>query len=243
MEIPKITEPVSTESEVDSKNEAYSELVREYLDRYRFALKYLEATSRVLDCGCGNGHGADFLSKLAEDVLAVDASKESVQFCRARYASTGIRFEVGDAQALPTEDASIDVYTCFETIEFVAEPEKLLSEAKRVLAPHGVLLISTMNRAFTGTKPEDSGPAHLHDWSIKEFHALLSRFFPQVRHFVQSVDSPNKFHPKYIVSRGKQLMGFPDVTPLRMDEKSLQTVEEGRLWTPMTLISACRLSR
>lgn len=43
-----------------------------------------------------------------------------------------------DAAQLPFVDASIDAVTCFEVLEHVPEPNRVLSEVARVLAPGGI---------------------------------------------------------------------------------------------------------
>jgi len=221
-----------------------SRMVREHMDRYRFALRFVEPTSQVLDCACGTGYGSVLLGQRSEDVVAVDLSKEAIQFCRARYAASGVRFEMGNAEELKFESDSFDLYVCFETIEHVPNPEKLLAEAVRVLKPGGRLLVSTPNRVFSGLGPGEkpSNPFHLQEWSLKEFHTMLSRHFGRVSHYVQRVKSPNKFHPKYVLSKGKRMMGLPDVLSVKSDEKNFKSLEDGNPWNPMILISECRKS-
>jgi ubiquinone/menaquinone biosynthesis C-methylase UbiE len=217
-------------------------MVREHMDRYRFALKFTEPTSKVVDCACGTGYGAELLSRSAEDVSAFDASEEAIRFCRSRYASSGVRFEVSKAEALPLEPASVDVYTCFETIEHVENPEQVLKEAKRVVKPGGYFLVSTPNRVFSGLGPGEkpTNPFHVREWSLKEFHGLLQNYFPNLRHYVQRVKSNNKFHSKYLASKAKRLIGLPDVVAVKTDPMVLEQLEAGTLWNPMILISVCR---
>lgn len=46
---------------------------------------------------------------------------------------------------LPLEDASVDLVTCFETLEHVLDPMHLLIQANRVLRPGGTIILSTPN--------------------------------------------------------------------------------------------------
>lgn len=54
-------------------------------------------------------------------------------------------FVCGDATALPFKNHSFDAVTMFDLLEHVPEDYKAVSEALRVLRPHGLLLISTPN--------------------------------------------------------------------------------------------------
>lgn len=50
---------------------------------------------------------------------------------------------VGDAQALGIKDAAFEVVLCTEVLEHLPEPQKAIDEFFRVLAPGGVLLLTT----------------------------------------------------------------------------------------------------
>lgn len=217
-------------------------LIREQRDRYRFAGRFVEPSYQVLDCACGTGYGSEYLSQLSEDVIAMDSSTDAIRFCRSRYASSGIRFEVGNTESLPLEDKSIDVYVSFETIERVPSPEKLLSEAARILKPSGTLLVSAPNRVFSGLKTGQTpaNPVHLREWSLKEFDALLTKLFPRVHYFAQRVKSPNKFHAKYLRSKLKRLFGMTDIIPIPGNPKTFDELETGVLWNPMVFVAHCR---
>lgn len=54
-----------------------------------------------------------------------------------------VTFVCGDATALPFEDASFDAVTMFDLIEHVPDDAQAMAEARRVLRPGGVLLVST----------------------------------------------------------------------------------------------------
>lgn len=54
-----------------------------------------------------------------------------------------VTFVCGDATALPFEDASFDAVTMFDLIEHVPDDRAAMAEARRVLRPGGVLLVST----------------------------------------------------------------------------------------------------
>jgi 2-polyprenyl-3-methyl-5-hydroxy-6-metoxy-1,4-benzoquinol methylase len=93
----------------------------------------------VLDVGCGAGGMLEPLSRYG-DVTGVDTSAELVEFCHERgFANV----QVGSAYELPTEDASVDLITLFDTIEHVPDDVRALRECRRALSPGGIVFIST----------------------------------------------------------------------------------------------------
>jgi SAM-dependent methyltransferase len=95
---------------------------------------------RVLDLGAGDGRLSEALD--AGQLTLADVS--AVALARARERVPGARVvELEPDAALPLEDSSFDLVLCAETIEHVRDVQLLLSEARRVLAPGGVLAVST----------------------------------------------------------------------------------------------------
>lgn len=90
---------------------------------------------RVLDVATGPGYAARAAAALGAEVVAVDFSPAMLRL--ARRLGPGIDFREGDAEALDLPGASFDgVITSFGLLH-LAEPEKAVSEAWRVLRPDG----------------------------------------------------------------------------------------------------------
>lgn len=86
---------------------------------------------RVLDVGCGNKPYLPFLAAHAGTYLGVDA----VDGPRVN--------RVGVAENLPFGDGEFDVVICTQVLEHVDDPAQALAEIYRVLAPGGVVFLST----------------------------------------------------------------------------------------------------
>src|SRR5688572_18887091 len=128
--------------------ECVREIAHEHWHRYAFA-RPLARGRRVLDAACGEGYGSALLAAAGGQVLGVDVDPAAIAHARARYAGApGLRFDVADATALDAlPDASFDLVCSFETLEHVEAQERLLDGLARVLAPGGLLLVSTPDRA------------------------------------------------------------------------------------------------
>lgn len=214
-------------------------LYREHLERYLFALKYIQPHHVVLDCATGSGYGAHCLSKAAEKVIAVDMSEETIRFAQARYGSPKIHFTCGSAEELDLADNSVDVYCNIETIEHVPHPLRLLAEAKRVLKPGGIFMVSTPNRVASGLKPgqRPSNPFHLFEWSLGEFDGALAPYFLNRQYFGQRIYCSNKFHPVYVRSKLRRTLGKLDI--ISLPKLPLDFHESREFWQPMNFIALC----
>lgn len=165
------------------------EMAYEHWHRYAFA-QPLAAGRRVLDAACGEGYGAALLAGTAASVLGIDLAPEAVAHARARYPHPRLRFELGDATRLDgVADASIDLVLSFETLEHLADHDGLLTAFARVLAPDGLLLLSTPDRRTYSELPGHHNPHHVRELDRAEFETLLARHFPCVRLYGQRLMS------------------------------------------------------
>ncbi len=110
--------------------------------RLRFLLDRVRAGERILDVGCGEGQFASALAKSGASVVGVDLAEEPLRRARRRDPSLELLL-IEEAQEWPLADASFDLVWAGETIEHVADTGGWLSEVRRVLRPHGRLLLST----------------------------------------------------------------------------------------------------
>ncbi|GGS14415.1 methyltransferase [Streptomyces aureoverticillatus] len=101
-----------------------------------------EPGAPVADLGCGPGHVAAHLTGLGVRAVGVDLSAAMVATGRARYPQ--VEFREGDLLNLPAEDGEFGAAVALYTIIHL-DPHELLPafvEARRVLRPSGLLLVS-----------------------------------------------------------------------------------------------------
>ena len=109
------------------------------------ALALLDSDMIVGDLGCGTGSLALALSNHVAAVHAVDGSAAMLLAARTRLADQpNVVLSEGSLEALPLADASLDVAVLMLVLHHVAEPSRVLREARRVLRPGGRLLITDM---------------------------------------------------------------------------------------------------
>jgi SAM-dependent methyltransferase len=96
---------------------------------------------RLLDVACGTGGVAELAAARGADVTGSDFAPELVEIARRRATERGlaIRYDVGDAEALPYEDASFDVVASCFGVMFAPDQERAAAELARVCRPGGRL--------------------------------------------------------------------------------------------------------
>ena len=92
---------------------------------------------RILDLGCGTGGVLAHLDPLGWSV-GIDPSEEARHYCRER----GVPMAQASGADLPFADQTFDGMLALDVIEHVEDDVALLREARRVLTPDGVLIVT-----------------------------------------------------------------------------------------------------
>jgi SAM-dependent methyltransferase len=103
-------------------------------------VRELAPAGAVLDLGCGDGRLSVELR--AGELTAADVSLVALKRARKRLPeATMVLIEPG--RRLPFEDESFELVLCADTIQEVQDVAQLVSDVKRVLAPGGMLALTT----------------------------------------------------------------------------------------------------
>ena len=163
------------------------EIAYEHVHRYGFACSVAKGR-RVLDAACGTGYGSALMAGVAASVVGVDIDAHVVADATASYASRpNLRFEAASVAAIPLPDASVDLVVSFETIEHIGADDqvRMLAEFARVLAPGGLLILSSPNRVEYSDRREYRNPFHVHELDRGELAQLLHAGFPEQQWYRQ----------------------------------------------------------
>ena len=106
------------------------------------------AGGSLLEVAPGPGFLSIELAKRGLQVRAVDISKTFVEIARRNATAEGVtvRFQLGNASALPIDDESVDFVACRAAFKNFTEPVKALAEMRRVLRPGGHAMLIDMRR-------------------------------------------------------------------------------------------------
>jgi ubiquinone/menaquinone biosynthesis C-methylase UbiE len=137
---------------------------------------------RVLEVGCGNGRLSSFLVQKVGTLIAIDIDETRIE--EARRAVKGVDFRLGSGESLEFPESSFDLvlfgFSLHHQNGFVA-----LSEAQRVLAPMGEILIIEPT--------EESEYTKLVSVFENEEPFLLRRVSQDIRSFGKAVARQEKF--------------------------------------------------
>ena len=110
----------------------------------------LTREDRLLDVGCGGGTFLSQALEVVEQAAGIDHSADMVALTRENntgaVAQGRLEVRLGDAAALPWEDATFDAESNLAALFFSADPPAVLREAARVLKPGGRFVVVTMPR-------------------------------------------------------------------------------------------------
>ncbi len=158
-----------TSDQIPSDNPIHQRLLKAYV----LARDYVRGD--LLEIGCGEGRGIDWMIDRVSSYTAVDKIGPVIDTLKARYPQG--RFLTGHIPPLSMfADAAFDSIVTFQVIEHIKDDKLFLSEIHRVLRPGGIALVTTPNRPMSLTR----NPWHIREYTASELTALAGHIFPRV---------------------------------------------------------------
>lgn len=105
---------------------------------------HLVPSLAIADLGAGEGLLSQLLARRAKQVYCIDRSPKMVEVGTELAKANGLEnlsYLLGDIEAVPLEDASVDLALLSQALHHANHPEKAISEAYRILKPSGQILI------------------------------------------------------------------------------------------------------
>jgi len=152
-------------------------MIARHLSAYKFAQCYCRG-KKVLDVGCGEGYGSNYLAESASSVLGLDYNQDVINYARQKYKRNNLEFRVQRIEELGSLGEKFDCICSFQVIEHIKDAGAFLDNIKRLLGPGGIFICSTPNRL--DASPNSSKPHnkfHVREYLYLEFDALLEKYF------------------------------------------------------------------
>ena len=150
---------------------------------------------RVVDLGCGMGHGAVALARQGAKVFAVDPDAAQLAFAREMAEREGVKIELQQsdvAELAFLRNASIDVVVSVYALAAVDDLDRVLRQVHRVLQPNAPFILSLphplstliqqssdgslrMARRFRDRTPLGDGALLTYPHTISDLHTSLAR--------------------------------------------------------------------
>lgn len=153
----------------------------EELRKLSYSLLNAQQGDVVIDVGCGTGKAVSELSAKGTTAIGIDLSEQMISVAKRRFPACD--FRVAKAESLPFKDNTVNGYHAERLFQHLTDPFQSLSEAHRILAPGGriVLLdqdydmwaIDAADMAITRVIMRVHADSIANRWIGRKYHNLL----------------------------------------------------------------------
>lgn len=145
------------------------------LDLHAEIAKRLDGCGVVADLGCGPGEILKVLAGPSEAVIGVDNSPRMLDLASERFASDHrVSLRIGELSHLPLRDGEADCAVMSLVLHHLSQPLGALTEAARVIAENGTLIIAEFDSHGNELMRSDYGDRLL-GISPKEMEQMLAK--------------------------------------------------------------------
>mgnify|MGYP001336657117 CR=1 FL=1 len=133
----------------------YDSIAKEFSDSRAFLweelvplARHIESGDKVLDLGCGNGRLFGLLREKNINYFGIDSSEELIKIAKEKYPEESHKFSTAEALNLSFPENYFNKIYCIAVLHHIPSEKfrlKFLEEAKRVLKPKGILVLTVWN--------------------------------------------------------------------------------------------------
>jgi ubiquinone/menaquinone biosynthesis C-methylase UbiE len=235
-----ILDVMATRLEARGQHPAFQRMLHQYLDAMA-----IDAARTVLDLGCGTGVAARAIARrpgFAGTVLGLDLSSHLIAVSRELAAAEGVgdrvNFLVGDSRGLDLSDGTFDAVVAHTLISHVDDPAAVLAEARRVVAPGGLVGIFDGDYASLTFGQADPEQGKIDDEAIQQAIITNPRVMRQMPGLLRAagLDLVAAF-PSVVADVGRADFWLPAIESFRklvpqagvMDESEINAWADARL--------------
>lgn len=144
------------------------------LDTKHIGMKILKGLANtvnsILDLGCGEGTRLNYLFSENKKIIGIDISEKALELAKRRYPK--IKFIQADLEKIPLEDNGFELIYSAYVLEHLEKPAKVISEAIRITAKDGFLVLIAPNYGA----PNRASPPYKESRVIKFLKGLVNDF-------------------------------------------------------------------
>ena len=225
----------------------FGQIAKYYASQAEDFIKRLELKPgmQVLDVACGTGNTALPAARTGASVTGVDLAPNLVEQARQNAKALGLdaKFDEGDVEALPYEDASFDAVVTMFGAMFAPRPELVAAELKRVCRPGGVIamanwtpsgFIGQMFKIAASHVPPPPGMSSPVLWGVEEnVRDRLGEGISKVETKLQKINWMFPFSPADVVEHFRLYYGPTQKAFGALDEEKQAALRKDleQLWT------------
>lgn len=167
------------------------------LARYKFVVRLIKKTDRILEVGCGSGLGSVFLSQHCAHVTGIDVKATEVEEAMSLCRRENIEFRTCDLFDLDGSQ-KWDVIVALDVIEHmpIEQGQKLVANIPRHLKPEGMLVIGTPSIYSYEYQGPLSKASHVKCYDQQELVELMEEYFYRILPFSMNDEVVHTGHPK-----------------------------------------------
>ncbi len=191
----------------------YDKFIKKTVDKtYQSVLSNIESeleiSNTVLEIGTGTGIISFAICSKVASIVATDISPAMLKIATQKQEETNIRnidFQIQDSYQLTFPDNTFDVVIASNLLHLLYEPEKPISEVKRVLKDNGIFIAPTFcagenvkSKMIANIAGFFSGFRIVNKWTINDYKKILTTNGFSIN---KAIRIDGRFPMAYVVSK------------------------------------------